>query len=197
MSRAALVDVARCARRCRALRSSMSRAALVDVARCARRCRAPRSSMSRAALADVARSSRRCRALRSSMSRAALADAACAYDRDVTGPRYPNDADGDALRTVAENGADMSRPMLVDFMVAVSSSAAAESIARAARPLGYDAKVVRDTDDDGNEEDTWTVYCSKTMLLDYDSVIAAQAELDRVSGPFGGYSDGWGTFGNS
>jgi hypothetical protein len=35
------------------------------------------------------------------------------------------------------------------------------------------------------------------MLLDYDSVIAAQAELDRVSGPFGGYSDGWGTFGNS
>jgi hypothetical protein len=110
---------------------------------------------------------------------------------------YPNDADGNALRFVAENGADMSRPMLVDFMIAVTSSAAGESIAHAVGALGYDTKVVRDTDDDGQEEDTWTVYCSQMMLLDYETVIAAQAELDRVSAPFGGYSHGWGTFGNS
>lgn len=112
-------------------------------------------------------------------------------------PKYPNDADGDALRVVAENGADLSRPMPVDFMVAAASEGAAESISRAVRPLGYDTEVVRDTDDDGHDEDTWTVYCSSTMLLDYESVIAVQAELDRVSAPYGGFSDGWGTFGNS
>ena len=115
----------------------------------------------------------------------------------MTGQKYPNDADRDALHRVAANGADMSRPMLVDFMVAATSEGAAESIARAVRALGYDTEVVRDTDDDGHGVDTWTVYCSRTMLLDYVSVTAFQAELDRVSAPFGGYSDGWGTFGNS
>ena len=32
---------------------------------------------------------------------------------------YPDDADGDALRRIASTGADMSRPMQIDFFVAV------------------------------------------------------------------------------
>lgn len=32
----------------------------------------------------------------------------------------PDDADGDALRTVADAGADMSRPMVIEFSVASS-----------------------------------------------------------------------------
>lgn len=113
----------------------------------------------------------------------------------VTATRYPDDADGDALRVVAENGADMARPMLVDFMVVATREGAASSIAQAASALGYETQVVRDTDEDGRLEATWTVYCSKTMLLDHAAVVAAQAELDRASAPFGGHTDGWGTFG--
>jgi regulator of RNase E activity RraB len=110
---------------------------------------------------------------------------------------YPNDADGEALRMVAEDGADMSRPMVVDFMVVATSESAANSIGNVARALGYETKVVRDTDLDENPEDTWTVYCTKTMLLTYESVIAAQDELDAACAPYDGYSDGWGTFGNT
>ncbi|HTR55617.1 MAG TPA: ribonuclease E inhibitor RraB [Kofleriaceae bacterium] len=110
---------------------------------------------------------------------------------------YPNDADGDALRRVAEHGSDMSRPMLVDFMVAADSETAATSIAQAAGSLGYATEVEHHEADDASDPDRWTVYCSRTMLLDHGSVLAAQAELDKVSAPFGGYSDGWGTLGNA
>ncbi|HTJ45417.1 MAG TPA: ribonuclease E inhibitor RraB [Kofleriaceae bacterium] len=104
-------------------------------------------------------------------------------------PDYPDDADGDALRRVAGSGSDMSKPMLVDFMIAAGAGAT-ESIATGARALGYVAAI------DRNDRGERTVYCSKQMLLDYDSVITAQRELDEMSAPFGGRTDGWGTSGN-
>ncbi len=105
---------------------------------------------------------------------------------------YPRDADGDALRRVAEEGSDMSRPMVVDFMIATGSESAGRAIAAAVGPLGYATSVELD----GDGRDRWTVYCTRTMALTYESVIAAQRELDAAARPLGGYSDGWGTFGN-
>jgi hypothetical protein len=43
-------------------------------------------------------------------------------------PDYPNDADGDALRRIANDGSDMSQPMEVDFTVDVGSSNPATDI---------------------------------------------------------------------
>jgi hypothetical protein len=101
----------------------------------------------------------------------------------------PQDADGDALRRVAADGSDLSKPMTVDFMIAGRDEASARAIAAAAAALGYRTEAQYD---DGR----WTVYCAREMLLTYDSVVAAQAELDRIAQPLGGFSDGWGTFGN-
>ncbi len=42
----------------------------------------------------------------------------------------------------------------------------------------------------------WTCYCAKRMIPTYEAIIAAQKELDELSAPFGGSSDGWGTPGN-
>ena len=71
----------------------------------------------------------------------------------------------------------------------------------AAEKLGYEAFV--DFDDGEDDEDLedeitepWTCTCRKTMLLQYEAVMAAQEELDRIARPMGGYADGWGTFGN-
>ena len=36
---------------------------------------------------------------------------------------YPNDADGDVLRRVAAGGADMSKPMDIDFFIVASDEA--------------------------------------------------------------------------
>jgi len=47
------------------------------------------------------------------------------------------------------------------------------------------------------EDDAWDCYCTKAMLPTYDGVVEAQRQLDELSRPFGGRSDGWGTWGNS
>ena len=105
---------------------------------------------------------------------------------------YPYDADGGALRRIAADGSDMSRPMVIDFHVSATDQAAAAAIARAAGKLGYQTKVYRHDDDSA-----WTCECSKEMIATHEAVTGAQDELDALSRPHGGHSDGWGTFGNA
>ena len=106
--------------------------------------------------------------------------------------KYPNDADGDALRRIAkDNDMDLSRPMRVDIFIMSHNQASAEDVAAEAQHIGYKCNV--DKDDD---EDTWTTTCSKAMMLTYDSIIAAQKQLDNLAAPHGARTDGWGTFGN-
>lgn len=101
---------------------------------------------------------------------------------------YPDDADGDALRRVAST-ADMSTPMAIDFEVVAETREALEAIARVAEARGYQVEL--------REEDAvWCCTCTRTMLATYDGVMGAQAELDALAEPFGGSTDGWGTFGN-
>ena len=103
---------------------------------------------------------------------------------------FPNDADGDALRRVAERS-DMSKPMDIDFAVDVPNQAHAAEMAQLAAQRGYTTAVERD-----EASQRWTCYCTKRMVPTYAGVIAAQKELDELSGPLDGRSDGWGTLGN-
>ena len=105
---------------------------------------------------------------------------------------YPNDADGDALRKVAENGADMSRSMVIDFSVEVPDERTARRVAEVVAAHGFDPSISEDDD-----SDSWSVYCSKSMLATYEGVVAVQVELSELLSPHGGICDGWGTFGNT
>jgi regulator of RNase E activity RraB len=104
---------------------------------------------------------------------------------------YPQDSDGDALRRVADMGADMSKPMPIDFHIAIPNENAGIAIAARAEKLGYSTKIWRDSDDG-----EWTCDCTKIMLATYEGVISSQSELDELAAPIGGVADGWGTFGN-
>ena len=104
---------------------------------------------------------------------------------------YPGDADGDALRRVAASGANMSRPIEIEFFVAIPDREAGEAIARLAAKAGYRPELVHD-----EEDDAWDCCCRKTMLPTYEGVMAAQRELDELGRPLGGCSDGWGTTGD-
>jgi len=106
-------------------------------------------------------------------------------------PDYPNNADGDALRRIATDGSDMSKPMVIDFSVAVPDEISGNHVASAARSAGYDSHVLQDKD-----SGEWTCYCTKSMIATYESVVSIQEELNEISRPFAGYTDGWGTFGN-
>ena len=110
---------------------------------------------------------------------------------------YPHDADGDALRRVAADGSDMSKPMDIDFQVAAPDEATAERVADEASELGYRISIYFDDDDIENAGYPWTCECTKSMVPTYDALLAAQAELDAIARPLGAYVDGWGTFGNA
>jgi hypothetical protein len=103
----------------------------------------------------------------------------------------PNDSDGDALRRLIKLGNDLSRPMLIEFFVAVPSEEAGLAIAEAVEKQGYTTSV--DFDDEDQE---WTCYCSCEMVPTYLGLIAAQSDLEQLSASYGGHPDGWGTFGN-
>jgi hypothetical protein len=102
----------------------------------------------------------------------------------------PNDATGDALRRLASHGSDLEKSMLVDFHVAAPTEAAAQAIARDARPLGFVTQVYQ-TDDD------WTCKCSLETVATYDVISALEAKLDRLARPHRGHVDGFGSFGNA
>lgn len=104
---------------------------------------------------------------------------------------YPDDADGDALRRIQEGGSDMAKPMVIDFAVLLPDELHARQFAAVAKQRDFEVLV--SFDDDGA---CWTCYCTRTMRATYGEVRAVQEELDEISRPFGGHSDGWGTFGN-
>ena len=105
---------------------------------------------------------------------------------------YPNDADGDALRSVAGSGSDMSSPMVIDFSVRVPDEAAARRLAVLVESLGFDPSIYQDPDNG-----SWSLNCSKSMLATHAGVVAAQIQLNEVAQPHGGSCQGWGSFGNS
>jgi len=93
---------------------------------------------------------------------------------------YPNDADGDSLRRVRDAGSDMSLPMTIDFSIDVPSEIAARALAAVVTTHGFDPSI---SDNEGRG--SWSVYCSKTMLATYESVISVQAQLNELAKPQG------------
>jgi regulator of RNase E activity RraB len=104
---------------------------------------------------------------------------------------YPDDADGDALRRVAGDGADMSRPMVIEFTVDAPDETAASVVAERVSARGYIPSIYRD------EDGSITVCCAKRMLATYRGVVDAQAEINALCTPLGANCDGWGTWGNT
>jgi hypothetical protein len=106
--------------------------------------------------------------------------------------KIPSDADGDAMRSAIADGADLTRPMVIDFQIDCPDLPSAEAIA---------SKIPRDEfavsiDRDG-EDGAVTCECSKQMLLQYSELVRIQRQLTDIASPFGGRCEAWGTFGNT
>ncbi len=116
--------------------------------------------------------------------------------------KYPDDEDVAVLAGLAAKGMDMTKPRLIDFPVAVPDEAVAKSVAEALAEHAYEVQVEPDEGEpdesgqipeSGEFAPSWTVYVEITMAPEYLRIIEIQADLDRIAGPFGGKSDGWGT----
>ena len=104
---------------------------------------------------------------------------------------FPADADGDRLRQVAADGADMASPMVIDFSVTAPDERAARAIAALVEAQGFDPSI-----SDAGGSGSWNVYCSKSMLATYAGVVSMQAALTALVANLGGRCDGWASFGN-
>ncbi len=107
-------------------------------------------------------------------------------------PKSPDDATRDALELIARDGSDLTRPLSMDFFVAVPDEKAGRFIADRVIDLGFGASVERDA-----ETGKWTCYCTKNLVPAYETVVAIESELDLLARRVGGYADGFGTFGNA
>lgn len=110
---------------------------------------------------------------------------------DIKMDRFPDDETGDALRKFEANGFDLSNVMKVDFFVAVPSEESGKKVASKARYLGYEVSVEQD-----KITGEWTCYCNKKMIPNYDDFIKSESELDKIGKEYGGYIDGFGSYGN-
>ena len=126
-------------------------------------------------------------------------------DTESGAPRYvtayPDDADGAVLADLAAEGVDMTKALTIEFFVAVPNEASAEKAAATMGDAGYESQIVYDegepdfdpeTDDNNEFGPSWTVYTNVHMIPEYNEVMRIQCELDQITRPFGGKSDGWG-----
>lgn len=104
----------------------------------------------------------------------------------------PADATGEALRRLVEEGSDLGRPMDVEFFVSVPSEAAGAEVSQRAAELGFATEVAHD-----DATDSWTCYCRINLIPSYDHVTSVEAKLDALAEDVGGYSDGFGSYGNA
>ncbi|MFT3787706.1 MAG: ribonuclease E inhibitor RraB [Tepidisphaeraceae bacterium] len=103
---------------------------------------------------------------------------------------FPNDADGDAIRRVAEAGHDLRSSMPVDFRILVADENAARAIAIEAQDRAFSAAI------GPAETGGWQVIVTRSMLLRYWDVVQLQKDLNDLAEPFEGYCDAWATVGN-
>jgi regulator of RNase E activity RraB len=105
------------------------------------------------------------------------------------GQDLPNDANGDVLRRMLADGADLSKPHDIDFFIAAPNEQAGSAIASAAEQQGFSVDLDKD-----EEAADWTVCCSRSMVPDHAAITQTEQQLDALARPLGGWIDGWGAF---
>ncbi|WP_442598568.1 ribonuclease E inhibitor RraB [Neobacillus sp. D3-1R] len=103
--------------------------------------------------------------------------------------KFPNDADGEALRSLYNEGISFKKPQSVEFFVAVPNKTTGEKVSQVLKGEGFNCLLEQD-----DETDEWLCSFSKKMLLNHSEIVKMQKKVDELCKPHGGYSDGWGVF---
>lgn len=102
---------------------------------------------------------------------------------------YPDDENGNVLRSIAAKGDDLTKPRNIDFAVVFGDAGSAEQFAAHFRGLGYAVSVEeRETDRD------WDVIVVKHMVPTYEGITDFENLLQSVADSWDGHNDGWGFF---
>jgi hypothetical protein len=101
--------------------------------------------------------------------------------------RWPEDADGDALRRFEAGGDDLAAPRPIDFNIDFADwPPSPEALAMLKARYAHLELVEPETDFDGY------VLLKLTAPLSYEFVVGVQNEVSDLMAPFGGVCDSWG-----
>jgi len=100
---------------------------------------------------------------------------------------WPNDADGDVLRRLQDDGFDFSASHEVDYMVDFDPwPPAPAALAKLEALYGKVELHAPDQDDDGYAE------VKLQGKLSYETVVGTQRAISDAMQPYGGYCNSWG-----
>lgn len=103
----------------------------------------------------------------------------------------PNDETGNALRQIKNDGSDLTKPLEIDFFVAVPSEKIGNSVALDVMSLGFKTSVELDV-----ESGEWTCYCTIKLIPEYLEIVKIEKQLSAIAQLYDSYLDGFGTYGN-
>ena len=98
----------------------------------------------------------------------------------------------DTLELFRQQGFDMSRPMKIEFFLALPDEEAGKRIIDQIESEGFSVSLESDS-----ETGKWTCYCSKDLVPAYSAIIEIESRLDEIAKGAGGFADGFGSYGNS
>jgi hypothetical protein len=101
---------------------------------------------------------------------------------------FPDDADGDALRRLRNNGSDMSQPHKIDFYLTFKDRTAAAAVEERIILLGIDVTVNQRATDG-----RWACDCQKSIVPTHEDIVRFDRRLKNLCEEFGGTYEGWGT----
>ena len=105
---------------------------------------------------------------------------------------FPNDANGDVLRRMAADGADLTSPRVIDFEHCFPTETSARRFFDVVRRERLEASVIPPDED----ESLWQVQCRKRMVPTHAAIADTEQRLARIAEEYGGCADGWGTLSN-
>lgn len=103
----------------------------------------------------------------------------------------PDDATGDVLRHMEEQGDDLTRPRNIDFTVIFADESSAHQFARHFRVLGHDVSVEKAETD---KRFPWDVVVVQRMIPSHDGISSFEDLLQTVASGWGGHNCDCGCF---
>ena len=106
---------------------------------------------------------------------------------------FPDDENGQALRSMAEQGVDLDSPRIMDFEHVFPKEASARGFNDAVAGTVLDTIIYEPEDNEQGAETGWEVQCRVRMVPTHTDITATESRLAAVAERFGGQADGWGT----
>lgn len=107
--------------------------------------------------------------------------------KNFFGSEFPDDDNGNVLRRMKKEGADLSKPYDIDFEHLFESEKAASAMQKEVAGMGYKSEVDRN-----EEEKGWDCRVVVHMKPTYEDITNTEEALGKVAEKHGGHSDGWG-----